>query len=105
MSWDEKQNTGRKYYYRNKRVDGRSVKEYVGGGAKGEEAALCDEQERLEQQLDRHHWLTVLTRVEIACEPCDELVRATTTLMRGVLVASGYYLHRGHEWRRRKSYG
>ena len=101
MSWDRKPNTGKSYYYRNKRVDGRPVKEYVGRGAKGEQAAQRDEEERLQRQLDRQHWLVTLARVEEAGEPVKQLFEVTTRLTRSVLVAFGFYLHKGHEWRRR----
>ena len=37
MGWELRR--GKQYYYRRKRVNGRSVKEYVGPGARGEQAA------------------------------------------------------------------
>ncbi len=102
MSWDRKPN-GKSYYYRNKRVDGRSVKDYVGRGSRGDKAAQLDEQERLQRQLDRQHWFATLTRLDNAEQSLDQLVYAATTLMRTVLIVSGFYLHKGHEWRNRKS--
>ena len=105
MSWDRKLNTSKSYYYRNKRLDGRRVKEYVGRGAKGEQAAQLDEQERLQRQLDRQHWLATLAQVETAGEPVKLLAEVSTMLSRSVLVTCGFYLHKRHEWRKRKTHG
>jgi len=102
MSWDRKPETGKSYYYRNKRVDGRAVKEYIGRGPKGERAAQLDEQERRQRQLDRQHWMAILSRVEQAGEPLIQLVHVATTLTRLILITSGYHLHKRHEWRRRR---
>lgn len=101
MSWDRKSNSGRSYYYRNKRVDGRSVKVYVGSGPKGRKAAQLDEEERLQRRRDQQYWSTVLMQIEQAGAPLEQLVQMTTLLWKAVLVTSGYHLHKGHEWRRR----
>lgn len=104
MSWDTKVN-GKKYFYRNQRIDGRAVKVYVGRGPKAEVTAQRDEEERRQRQRDKQYWLTTQSRIEAAGRPLEELVDAGTLLMRAILVACGFYLHKRHEWRRRKPNG
>lgn len=64
-------------------------------------AAKDDEKKRLERQLGEQRWLTILTRMDGAREPIDSLVVAARLLTRSVLIVCGFYLHKGHEWRRR----
>ncbi|QDS98167.1 hypothetical protein [Adhaeretor mobilis] len=45
MAWENRGNNNR-YYYRGRRVDGRTVKEYLGSGEAAERAAAEDEQRR-----------------------------------------------------------
>ncbi|MBR9803266.1 hypothetical protein GYB59_16955 [bacterium] len=104
MSWDRKPQTGRRYYYRNKRIDGRSVKEYVGRGPKADKAALRDEEVRLQQQRDHHYWDARIVQIERSGESLTQLVTLAKLLTRSVLIANGFYLHKGHEWRRRKTH-
>ena len=53
MSWEVR--GGKKYYTRSRRVDGRVVREYVGGGIAGEYDAELDAEARARRQheLDR----------------------------------------------------
>ncbi len=101
MSWDKKA-TGKSYYYRNKWKDGKAVKEYIGRGPQAEQAAIQDAETRIQKQLDQQHWMCVMAQVETACEPLDGLITISTLLTRSVLVANGCYLHKGHEWRKRR---
>ncbi|QDT66618.1 hypothetical protein [Calycomorphotria hydatis] len=104
MSWDRKSGTHKSYYYRNKRVDGHRVKEYVGRGRLGEQAALNDEKQRLQRQLDRQYWDSRLARIDQAEKSLVELAQVTTILVRAIMVTCGYHLHKGHEWRKRREH-
>jgi len=101
MSWDRKPKTEKRYYYRTKRVGGRVVKTYIGRGLPGLLAAQQDQKARQRRTSDRDHWDSVLLSADAARQSTDVLLAITRLLMRAVLVAHGYYLHRGHEWRRR----
>ena len=56
MGW-EKRRRGGLYYTRSKKVRGRVVREYVGGGLLGQLAALSDAERRAKRKADRMHGL------------------------------------------------
>lgn len=59
MSWER--HDKRWYYYRSKRVNGRIVREYVGGGEKGRRAAAADQAVReAHRQAERQRTETML---------------------------------------------
>lgn len=102
MSWDKKRGK-RQYYYQSQRVDGKPVKIYVGSGNKGAEAERQDQERRLQQQRDKQHWETILYQVDQATRHTMEVASLGTLLHKALLISCGYYLHKGHEWRRRKT--
>jgi len=103
MSWDRKTST-KSYYYRSRRVDGQSVKEYVGRGPKGEQAAQIDAQTRLQRINDHQHWDAELHRIEAASEEITILIQVARILALAISISCDCYLHRGHEWRRRRDH-
>ena len=101
MSWDRK-GVKRTYYYRSKRVDGRPVKVYVGKGTVGEQAEAEDRQARIRRESDQYHWFCVLGQIHNLSERTTQLATFSRLMTRVVLVGNGFYLHRGHEWRKRE---
>lgn len=101
MSWERRERGGR-YYTRSRRENGRVVREYVGGGERGELFALLDAAKREDRaearaaiDAERAAPLAIRERLTALSDDLDALVRAT-------LVASGYHCHRG-EWRRKRN--
>ncbi len=92
---------GRRYAYRSTWVDGRSKKTYVGTGAKAAAAARQEALDRAQASREQQLWLMAWAKVEAASRPLDELCAQARLLMHAVMVVSGCYLHKGHEWRRR----
>jgi hypothetical protein len=100
MGWDAK--NGKRYYSRSRRVNGRVVREYVGGGAAGEQAAAEDarrrEQCRLEavaRRAGQQQWQEADAALQSFCDLTDLLVRAA-------LLSAGYHQYNRGEWRRRR---
>jgi hypothetical protein len=99
MGW--KLRNGRRFYYRSTRIGAVTRSVYVGGGARGEQAAREDSQRRLQRRSDEIQLTIRLVEFEAAGEPLRALEASMAWLVRAVLVLAGHYLHRGHEWRRR----
>ena len=97
MAWEARERGGR-YYTRSRREDGRVVREYVGGGALGELAALQDVQERHRRKEADERDRALLEKAEELAIPVWELCEAADVLLRAHLVAAGYARHKG-EWR------
>ena len=96
MGWEK----GR-YYTRSRKVNGRVVREYVGGGEIGALAAQSDAIERERREWERESWRLEKEEIDVfdasiatVCEMADIIAKAT-------MVAAGFHQHRG-EWRRRR---
>lgn len=92
---------GRRYAYQSTWVDGRAKKTYIGTGAKAAEAARQEASDRAQESRDQQAWLMGWAKVEAASRPLDALCTQARLLLHAVMVVSGCYLHKGHEWRRR----
>jgi hypothetical protein len=99
VAWEER--GGGRYYYRTRWVNGRPVKEYVGGGLAGRLASEADriarerrEARALEERRERE-------KLEALAAPVLELSEAAEILARAHLIAAGFHRHKG-EWRRER---
>ena len=97
MAWETRQRGGR-YYTRSRRQDGRVVREYVGGGALGELAALHDAQESRRRKEADERGRVMLDQLKPLVTLVGELDEAADTMLRAYLVAGGYRKRKG-EWR------
>jgi hypothetical protein len=100
MAWHQQYN--KRYYYRNRWINGRSVRQYVGQGPAGELAAATDALRRENRQAQATAWRQEQAR----CAPPFALVRqlcdVTETMLRGALLVAGYHRHARFSWRRRR---
>ena len=101
MGW-EKRDRGGLYYTRSKKVDGRVVREYVGGGTLGHLAALQDAHERRRRQEEAALWKQERERLEALMAPVEDLCEATEILYRAALLSAGYRRHQRGQWRRKR---
>jgi hypothetical protein len=101
MGW-EKRERGGLYYTRSRKVGGRVVREYVGGGILGHIAALQDAQERRLREEEATLWKEECERLEALVAPVEQLCEATEILYRATLVAAGFRRHQRGEWRRKR---
>lgn len=101
MGWETRQRGG-SYYTRSRKVDGRVVREYVGGGIIGELSAEQDDWERAQRQAAAERMQ--LERAQLAERDAlmRDYCRQVDTLMRDALMAAGYHQHARGEWRRKR---
>ncbi len=101
MSWEPRARGGR-YYTRSRKVNGRTIREYVGTG---EVAAMADERDRLDRERreqERTALRLTLMELDLRDDSVKALHRDVDALAHGALLAAGYYRHHG-EWRRRRA--
>jgi len=96
MGWEKG-----KYYTRSRKVNGRLVREYVGGGEVGAFAAQLDAMER-----ERRAWARESLRIEKEeTEAFDNSVakicQMADLIAKAAIVAAGFHCYHG-EWRRRR---
>jgi len=101
MGW-EKRERGGLYYTRSKKVGGRVIREYVGGGTLGHLTALQDAQERRRQEEEAALWNEERERLEALLAPVEDLCEAAEILYRAALLSAGYRRHQRGEWRRQR---
>jgi hypothetical protein len=97
MSWERN-----RYYTRSTKVNGRVVREYVGGGIVGEAAAYIDariREKRRAVRAARQRELDELAEVDAIV---DRLSRGIDELTTACCVASGWHRH-DRAWRRRRA--
>ena len=99
MAWEQRGN--RTYYYRSRKIGGRVIKEYIGGGVAGMLAEREDTARRRKRQAADAALRKEQDAIAAATTAHDELSRAADALMTAALVAAGFHRHdRGH-WRKR----
>lgn len=102
MAWERRNGRGR-YYTRAKRVDGRVVREYVGGGKKGAAAARADADRRAEQAATTKALQKLESEFARADVGLTSLEQACDIMLRATLIAAGWHQHDRGVWRRRRS--
>src|SRR5262245_35854363 len=100
MSWDRRHQ--REYYSRSYRVDGRIVREYVGGGAAGEQAAAEDARRRAQRQAAAAAQRAEQDRWDEATRTLRDLCDLSDLLVRAALLAAGFHQHARGAWRRKR---
>ena len=105
MAWQEVD--GRRYYYRGRRLCGRTRRVYVGaaGSPAAELAAAADHLRRLEREAAARERHAEQARQQEAEAPLLELCQLTDVLTRAALLAAGYRRHDRGEWRRSRETG
>ena len=101
MAWETRAR-GTRYYTRSRTVDGRVLREYVGGGLVGELAAMQDAERRAEREAKASAWRKTaeqLAKLDASVASMGAVVKDATV---AALQAAGYHQHDRGEWRRRR---
>jgi len=104
MAWERRERGG-PYYTRSRKVNGKVVREYVGGGTLGELTALMDTEKRLRREEEAVAWREEQERLEALVAPVEEFCESTETIVRAALLAAGFERHNRGDWRRRRDRG
>jgi hypothetical protein len=96
MGWEK----GR-YYTRSRKVNGRVVREYIGGGELGSLVAQMDEIERERRNLERERWRLEKEEMEAFDDSVAKVCQMADVIAKAAMAAAGFHCHRG-EWRRRR---
>lgn len=96
MGWEQ----GR-YYTRSRKVNGRVVREYIGGGEIGLLVAQLDEIERERRKQERERWRREKEEMESFDTSIEKICLAAEAVAEATMLAAGFHCHRG-EWRRRR---
>jgi hypothetical protein len=101
MAWETRGN--RRFYYRSKRINGKVVKEYVGGDdPETRLIAELDRQNRAKRQEAIEAVRRTQNRLDEATKPLTVFITNLDVLVQAELLAAGFHDHRG-EWRRRRA--
>ena len=100
MSWETRERGG-PYYTRTRRVNGHQIREYVGGGILGQEAAEIDAEERERREAELQQWNQTKRAVAQMEDTLKGFSAVCTLAIEHELKAAGYFNHRG-EWRKRR---
>jgi hypothetical protein len=101
VGWEIRERGG-SYYVRSRRVGGRVVREYVGGGLAGRLASESDRIARARREARALEERREREKLEALAAPVLELSEAAEILVRAELLACGYHKHKG-VWRRERS--
>ena len=101
MGWETRKRGGR-YYTRSRRVGGRVVREYVGGGVIGELAADVDALERAERTAHDEEFRQQQSENRELDEMIDGFSSGIDVIVATTLESAGYHRHKRGEWRRRR---
>jgi hypothetical protein len=100
MAWETRERGGI-YFTRSRRVNGRVMREYIGGGELARIASESDANKRALRKAEWQHERAELERLEAFAGPVGQLCEVTKILTRAHFLALGYHEHKG-EWRRER---
>jgi len=99
MAWERRGD--QTYYYRSRKIGGRVVKEYIGGGLAGTLAEREDAMRRRTRDAERAALQADRDAFNAATVAHEELSRAADALLTAALIAAGYHRHDRGPWRKR----
>lgn len=96
MAWE------RGYYYRVRKINGRVVREYIGKGLAGEQAAASDANRRAERQAQAEARKAEETRYDTLDHQVAQFCQGTDLIAQVALTSAGFHQHKRGEWRRKR---
>jgi hypothetical protein len=100
MAW--KKRNGRRYYYRNKKINGRVLTEYIGAGRSAEIAAELDQTQRLVREAQASALRALKAKEDAIDRQITDLSQQASAVIAAELISRGYRLHKRSEWRKQR---
>ena len=97
MAWETR--SGKPYYYRKRRVDGKVVSEYVGTGGQAEEMAVQDELDRDLRKAQEDKVRSIIQGDKLIDRQIDCVSAQMMRIVHGFLLINGYHTHK-RKWRK-----
>ena len=101
MSWETRSN-GRRYYTRSWRVNGKVVRMYIGGGGRGNAAAVIDCTRRQLAECQRQERAAIANEIREFETDLLLLDALADAIARAALEAAGFHQHARGQWRKRR---
>ncbi|MEN6371848.1 MAG: hypothetical protein ABFD64_07515 [Armatimonadota bacterium] len=101
MAWELRNGCG-PYYTRSIRRGRQVIRQYVGKGLLGEQAAQADVEMRLERDAKQQEETESLALLKSSEGMVIDLYDAVETITRAQLLQAGYHRHNRSEWRKRR---
>ena len=99
MAWARRGNGS--YYYRNQRIGGKVVTQYVGSGYSATLMQMLDEHERQEATEKRQVWQATQAKEEQLDAMLDDVTEIVNAYTGALLLVNGYHQHK-RQWRKQK---
>ncbi len=90
------------YYYRNKRIGGKVVTEYIGNDLYAHLAQLQDDEKRQEAQAQRQEWQATVDAEQALDTMLDEVTALVNAYAGAVMLVNGYHVSANRVWRKRR---
>ncbi len=90
------------YYYRNKRIGGKVVTEYIGNDLYAHLVQLQDDEQRQAAAEQRQAWQVSVDADKQLDAQLDSLTEIVNAYAGAVLLVSGYHLSTNRVWRKRR---
>lgn len=97
MSWETRGNN--RYYYRRRKVNGRIVAEYVGGGDVGTIVATLDDLDRHERNRVAAEFRQIVEAERQTAATLAQVNELINSAVAAVLIVNGYHTHK-RQWRK-----
>ena len=92
----------RGYLYRNKRIGGRVVSEYIGTGFAALLAEQVNERVKAEAEAKRREWQAIRDEQQRLDKMVNDFGQLATAYADAVLLLNGYRQHKRGEWRKKR---
>ncbi len=101
MGWEKRARGGR-YYTRSRRVNGKTIREYIGTGEMAEIVARLDAVDQKNRCFQAEADRKLQNYLDNEDRTVGELCATVEAIVSGLLVVSGYHRHKRGEWRRKR---